>query len=85
MKKMAVQEIEHQLIQEIAVILRADPATIQVDVLLPSLGLDSMGLVEILVWIEKNFGLRLIDSGMTREDFQTIRTMAARINECLPT
>ena len=84
MEKMPVQAIEQRLIQEIAVILRADPATIKADVLLPSLGLDSMGLVEILVLIEKNFGLRLIDTGMTREDFQTIRTIASRISDCLP-
>ena len=80
---MSVQETEHLLTQEVAVILQVDPATVQADVLLPSLGLDSMGLVEILVVIEKKFGLRLIDSGLTRDDFQTIRTLAARISECL--
>lgn len=83
MQKMSVQEIEKKLIEEVAVILRADPATIKTDVLLPSLGLDSMGLVEILVLIEKHFGLRLIDTGMTREDFQSIHTIASRISQCL--
>ena len=84
MANASIHDIEQKLIQEVALILRADPATIKADVLLPSLGLDSMGLVEILVWIEKEFGLRLIDTGMTREDFQTIRTMACRIGKCLP-
>ena len=83
MENLSVEEIEQRLVQEVAVILRSEPAAIKVDVLLPSLGLDSMGLVELLVLIEKNFGLRLIDSGMTREDFQTIQTIAGRIHVCL--
>ena len=80
MEDMSVQAIEQKLVQEVATIMCADPAAIKTDVPLPSLGLDSMGFVEILVFIEKDFGLRLAESGLTREDFQTIHALANRIS-----
>ena len=80
MEAMSVQAVEQKLILEIATILCADPAAIKPDVPLPSLGLDSMGFVEILVFVEKTFGLRLAESGLNREDFQTIRALANRIS-----
>lgn len=80
MEDMSVQAVEQKLVQKIAAILCADPAAIKPDAPLPSLGLDSMGFVEILVFIEKTFGLRLTESGLTREDFQTIRALANRIS-----
>ena len=80
MEDMSVQAVEQKLILEVATILCADPAAIKPDVPLPSLGLDSMGFVEILVFIEKTFGLRLTESGLNREDFQTIRALANRIS-----
>lgn len=80
MEAMSVQAVEQKLVQEIATILCADPAAVKPDVPLPSLGLDSMGFVEILVFIEKTFGLRLTESGLNREDFQTIRALANRIS-----
>ena len=80
MEAMSVQAVEQKLVREIAAILCADPAVIKPDVPLPSLGLDSMGFVEILVFIEKAFGLRLTESGLNREDFQTIRALANRIS-----
>jgi len=79
MENMSVQEVEQKLVQEIAIILCSEPAAIKLDAPLPSLGLDSMGFVEILVFVEKTFGIRLIESGLTRDDFQTIHALASRI------
>lgn len=78
-----IESIERKLVQEVATILCADAAKISVDASLPSLGLDSMGFVEILVFVEKTFGLKLIESGLTREDFQTIRSLATKISTSL--
>ncbi|MEI6562959.1 MAG: acyl carrier protein [bacterium] len=80
----SVIDVEQRLIQEVALILCKEPAAIKPDVSLPSLGLDSMGFVELLVVIEKAFGLRLIESGLTREDFETIHALAARISKEAP-
>lgn len=79
----SLSEVEQTLIREVATILCKDPAEIQPDVSLPSLGLDSMGFVELLVVIEKGFNLRLIESGLTREDFETIHALATRISKGL--
>jgi acyl carrier protein len=79
----ATKDIEGTLTREIAAILARDAASIGPDVPLHSLGLDSMGFVEILVFIEKTFNLKLIETGLTREDFQSVRALAARIGrEC---
>jgi acyl carrier protein len=75
--------VEQRLIREVAIILCKEPAAIRPDVSLPSLGVDSMGFVELLVVIEKVFNLRLIESGLTREDFETIHALAARISKGL--
>lgn len=80
MEAISVQAVERKLVLKIAAIICADPAAIKPDVPLPSLGLDSMGFVEVLVFIEKTFGLRLTESGLNREDFQTIRALANRIS-----
>ena len=79
MEDRETSDIERMLIDEVATILCRDPATIKPDVPLPMLGMDSMNFVEMLVFIEKRFNLRLIESGLTREDFETIRALASRI------
>jgi acyl carrier protein len=77
--KETVEEVEQRLVREVAAILRKDPAAVGVDTALPSLGMDSMGFVELLVRIERVFQIRLVDAGLTREDFETIRALARRI------
>ncbi len=81
---MTSQEIENTLIAEVAAILARDASSIRPDTPLHTLGVDSMSFVEILVFIEKKFGLALIESGLTREDFETIRALASSISKRLP-
>ena len=81
---MTTVEIEKTLIGEIATILSRDPAAIRPDLPLHGLGMDSMSFVEILVFIEKTFDLKLIESGLTREDFQTVQALARRIHQERP-
>ena len=80
----SVAEVEQKLIQEVALILNKEPSAIKPDMSLPSLGLDSMGFVELLVVVEKVFALRLIESGLTRSDFETIHALASRISKGRP-
>lgn len=74
-----VKEIEEILIGEVCVILSADPASVTADVPLHTLGMDSLGFVELLVAIERIFNLKLVESNLTKEDFQTIGSLASRI------
>jgi acyl carrier protein len=77
------KDVEGKLVREIATIMAREPADIGPDVPLHTLGIDSMSFVEILVFIEKTFNLKLIETGLTRADFQTVGALAARISkEC---
>jgi acyl carrier protein len=80
MSEMSVKEIEGLLIAEVANILMIDPATVTVDAPLHSLGMNSMAFVELLVVIEKTFGLKLVETDLTKDDFQAIGSLAACIH-----
>ena len=77
---MTIQEIENTLIQGIASITNQDASAVSPDVPFHDLGIDSLGFIEILVFIEKTFKLPLIASDLTRKDFETIRALASFIN-----
>lgn len=73
-------EIESRLIEQIATITGQPPAEIAADKPFHDLGIDSLGFVEILVFIEKNLKLQLIASQLDRKDFETVRSLAAFIS-----
>ena len=77
---MTVQEIEHKLTELVASLTNCDRTTIGPDTPFQELGIDSLGFVEILVFIEKTFKLQLIASDLTRKDFETIHTLASFIS-----
>lgn len=79
----SVQEIENTLLEGIAAILSADKSSLKIDQPFHELGIDSLGFVEILVFIEKTFKLQLIQSDLTRKDFETIRSLASFIHKNL--
>ncbi len=75
------KDIENILIDEIATILAIDTKRIQPDIPLADLGLDSLSFVELLVAIEKKFGINLMESGLSKKDFESINSLVQRINE----
>jgi len=77
---MTVEEIESSLIRGIASITSQAEASIAPDKPLHELGIDSLGFVEILVFIEKTFKLQLISSDLTKKDFETIGNLASFIS-----
>lgn len=81
MEKKSEKDIEETLIREISTILSTDTSKIIPDAPLHTLGIDSLSFVELLVVIEKTFNLKLIESGLTRKDFQTIRSLASYISK----
>ncbi|MCK5843772.1 MAG: acyl carrier protein [Victivallales bacterium] len=46
------------------------------DSTLESLGVDSISLVKIFVFIEKKFGVAMVNSGVSREDIETLGKLA---------
>ena len=77
----AMDKIEQKLILQVAAILSIDERKINPDMLLHTLGMDSLGFVELLVFIEKEFKIKLMESGMTQDDFRTIHSLARCIGK----
>jgi acyl carrier protein len=77
---MTVQEIENTLIQCIASISNQDASAMAPDKPFHEMGIDSLGFIEILVFIEKTFKLPLIASDLTKKDFETIHSLATFIS-----
>ena len=77
---MTIREIEDQLIQGISSIANRDASTLSADKPFHELGIDSLGFIEILVFIEKTFKLQLIASDLTKKDFETIHALASFIS-----
>jgi acyl carrier protein len=77
---MTVQDIEQKLVEGISSITNKDKSAIAADKPFHELGIDSLGFVEILVFIEKTFKLQLIASDLTKKDFETIHTLSSYIS-----
>jgi acyl carrier protein len=80
---MTEQDIEQKLIEGISSITNRDRSAVAPDKPFHELGIDSLGFVEILVFVEKTFKLQLIASDLTKKDFETIHTLASFIGRKL--
>ncbi len=80
---MTQQNMEDTLRKEVASILGVDVSVVTADASLRALGMNSLRFVELLVSIEKLFGPNLLESGLTREDFQSVRSIGACITRAL--
>jgi acyl carrier protein len=77
---MSAAEILGQLRARVAASVGAASVDgVAVDKPLHALGLDSMGFVDLLVFIEKQFGLPLMSSGFSQDDFSSLEAVANRI------
>jgi acyl carrier protein len=80
------RQIENILISHLAMILSLKPQEIKSDTPLHTLGVDSLSFVELLVFIEKRFNLKLMESGLALRDFYTVAALTKcivklRVNE----
>ena len=76
---MTQQEIEQELVRGLAPIVAGHNTPLTVESTMVDLGIDSMGLIEIFIFIEKTFNLKLLESGIQREDLRSVRTLASYI------
>lgn len=76
----SLDEVSKILIRETGIILSLESSQISSDTPLHLLGFDSMSLVELFVLIEKNFDLKLMESGIGPEDVKTLGSLARRIS-----
>jgi acyl carrier protein len=80
---MTAPEIENVLIKGISSIKNLTAAEIAPERSFHELGIDSLGFVEILVFIENTFKLELIASDLAKKDFESVRTLALFISRNL--
>jgi acyl carrier protein len=76
MQSKSKEQIVKALLEETEIILSAKKGEISPDVALEDLGLDSLSLIEIFVFIESSFGVKLIETGATIEDLKNIESIA---------
>jgi acyl carrier protein len=50
---------------------------------LEDMNIDSLALVKIFVFVEKNFGVSLSDSGLTKENIETFGKLSEYISDLL--
>ena len=74
-----MKKIQDELTQRIADILSVEPESIDVNAPLHTLGVDSMRMVELLVFIEKNYCVDLMAAGLKREDVASISALASSV------
>jgi acyl carrier protein len=73
------ENVMFKLRTHVALLLGTDAEHVATDQPLHLLGLDSMGFVDLLVFIEKQFGLALMSSKLAREDFASLTLLTQRI------
>jgi len=72
-------DVTAKLREHVALLTGTGADDVATDRPLHLLGLDSMGFVDLLVFIEKQFGLPLMSSGLAQEDFASLSVLARRI------
>lgn len=77
-------EIADRLVQEAAILLRRAPGDVRADQPLHELGLDSMAFVQLLVFIERQFGVNPLQAQIAPEDLSTLSRLAACIVRMKP-
>jgi acyl carrier protein len=86
--KKSLEEIRKELKELLVVNLALEditPEEIEDDEILfgEGLGLDSLDAVEIVVLIQRNYGLEIIDEEQAREIFQSMNTLAQWVHDNL--
>ena len=83
MKNITIESIKEKLTEQIALSIGEEPSNIKSDMLLHELGMDSLGLVELFVFIEKEFKIQLMESGISQEDIMQINSLAESIYQAI--
>lgn len=72
-------DIEAKLLDKLNQLLPRKDQEPQADTPLHDLGVDSMRLVELFVFVEMEFGMDLMNAGLELENIQSVRSIAAFI------
>jgi acyl carrier protein len=73
------EAIQQQLCTEIQTIMGLKPGGVTNETHLPSLGMDSLRFVSLLLAIEQKFGVNLMKAGLKPDDTKSVPNLAAVI------
>ncbi|MGD0138452.1 MAG: acyl carrier protein [Tepidisphaeraceae bacterium] len=73
------ESIQQQLCSEIQTLLSLKSGSVNSDTHLPSLGIDSLRFVSLLLVIEQKFGVNLMKAGLKPDDTKSVRNLASVI------
>ena len=81
MNAKGVEQILEVLIRETGIILSRPREEVSAEAPLAELGYDSMSFIELLLSVEREFGVKLIEAEMRPEDMETLERLARRIHQ----
>jgi acyl carrier protein len=76
--------IVDKLAGHLGAVLGVDASEVKAASALTDLGVESMALVELFVFIENEFRVELMSAGLEREDLATVQSLAEAIYRALP-
>ena len=78
---MNINNVVALLREEIAMVAGIARDEVKVEMSLTENGVNSLGFVELMLAIEQQFGVKLMDSGLSRENLASITALAEKIIE----
>ncbi len=76
--------IIEELINYIRKNILAETVHIEADTNLKQAGIDSFSTVEIILFIERKFGVSIPDEKLLPDNFKTLQALAATVQELMP-
>jgi len=74
-----VEMVQQELCTEIQTLMSLKAGSVTTETHLPSLGMDSLRFVSLLLAIEKKFGVNLMKAGLKPDDTKSVVNLAAVI------
>lgn len=81
---MDANEIITEIKKYIETNILAEAVQIDADTDLKKAGIDSFSTVEIILFIERKFGIAIPDEKLMPDNFKTLRSLAATVVELIP-
>jgi acyl carrier protein len=79
MEKLSADQIEAWLLEEISTITGANAKLLDPSLSLSQNGISSMGFVELVLGISRQWNIELLDSGISPSDVVSVKAFAAKI------
>ena len=76
MEKLSIENICHELVIYVQKNILDDSVTITPETLFNQVGLDSMSIIELVLFIERKFKVAILEKDLIPDNLKSIRTLA---------